>query len=257
VSLPHFFAGAPPVGETLELGPEDARHAVRSLRLGPGDRLTSGDGRGAVAVCRIEEAGRGRVLARVEAREEHPAPGPEVSVLLAPPKGERLAWAIQKLTEVGTDRIVLVEADRSVRRWSGERAGKGLERARGIAREAAKQSRRPFLPEVEGPLPWNEAMGEAASRGPLVLLWEEATRGLASAIPQDPPAAISVAVGPEGGITEREARDAEARGASVAALGTTILRTETAALAAASIVLSRYGRLGDRGEPLDPGGPRG
>lgn len=251
---PHFFAGAPEPRETVILEPDDARHALGALRLRPGDRFTSSDGRGAVVTCRITQASRALVEGEVEERAVELAPSPTLTVILAAPKGDRLAWAIQKLTEVGTDRIVLVEADRSVRRWSGPRGGRALERARGVAHEAAKQSRRPFLPEVEGPRPWEEAMGEAADRGPLVLLWEGATRGLASVLPGGPPTVISLAVGPEGGITEREARDAKERGAALAALGTTILRTETAALAAASIALSRYGRLGDRGPSLDPGG---
>jgi len=96
-------------------------------------------------------------------------------------------------------------------------------------------------------------MAEAAASGPLVLLWEGATEGLASVLPEEAPSTLTLAVGPEGGITTQEARDAETRGASLAALGLTILRTETAALAGASIALARYGRLGDRGSRPDPG----
>jgi len=250
VSLPHFFAGAPEAGAELVLDRDDARHATRSLRLGEGDRLTSSDGRGAVSVARITEAGKDAVRAVVEERREVPPEAPHLTVVLAAPKGDRLAWAIQKLTEVGTDRIVLAESEHSVRRWSGARAARARERAEAVAREAAKQSRRARLPEITGPTSWAEAMGEAA--GPVVLLWEGATEGLGSVLPETPPPALTLAVGPEGGITEEEARDAEARGASLAALGLTILRTETAALAAASIALSRYGRLGDRDPPLDP-----
>lgn len=251
MSAPHFFAGAPEPGAVVTLDGDDARHAVRSLRLGPGDRITSSDGLGGLAVCRITSAGRG-VEAEVLERSVAERPTPEVAVLLAPPKGDRLSWAIQKLTEVGTDRIVLVEAARSVRRWAGERAGKALARAESVAREAAKQSRRRFLPVLEGPSPWDEALEAASARGPVVLLWEEARTGLASVLPGDP-SALSLVIGPEGGIPEEDAREAERRGASLASLGTTILRTETAALAAASVVLSAYGRLGERGEPLDPG----
>lgn len=257
MGLPHFFAGAPEPGATVELVREDARHAVRSLRLGPGDELTSSDGEGAIVVCRIVEAGRDRVVARVEERSTSARPVPQVSVLLAPPKGDRLSWAIQKLTEVGVDRIILVQTGRTVRRWVGERAARVADRAGAVAREAAKQSRRRFLPRVEGPASWSESLEAASSRGPLFLLWEGAATGLAAQLPDEVPGALALVIGPEGGIEETEAREAEARGATLAALGTTVLRTETAALAAASIVLSRYGRLGDRGEPLDPGtGPR-
>ena len=251
MSSPHFFAGAPEPGATVTLDKDDARHAIRSLRLGPGDRITSSDGEGALAECSITSV-EGGVDAKVVGRSVAGRPTPEIAVLLAPPKGDRLAWAIQKLTEVGTDRIVLVEAARSVRRWTGDRAGKALARAEAVAREAAKQSRRRFLPALEGPHPWEVALGEAAARGPVFLLWEAARTGLASVLPERA-SALSLVVGPEGGIPEDDARGAEDRGAVLAALGSTILRTETAALAAASIALSTYGRLGDRGEPLDPG----
>lgn len=246
MSLPHFFAGAPEPGSRVELSPEDARHAVASLRLGVGDRLTSGDGEGGLAVCRVVEVDRQALVAEVESVERSEPEAPQLSVVVAAPKGDRLTWALQKLTEVGTDRVVLVEAARSVRRWSGDRAKRIRARAEAVAREAAKQSRRRFLPEVEGPTGWAEAIGEAAARGPVVLLWEEARTGLASVLPEDAPPSLTLVVGPEGGITEEEARDAESRGALLGALGATVLRTETAALAAASIVLARYGRLGDR-----------
>lgn len=257
MSLPHFFAGAPEPGAELVLDRDDARHATRSLRLGEGDRLTSSDGRGAVAVARITEAGKDVVRAVVEERREVPLESPRLTVVLAAPKGDRLAWAIQKLTEVGTDRIVLAESEHSVRRWSGGRAAKARGRAEAIAGAAAKQSRRARLPEIAGPTSWAQAMAEAASSGPVILLWEGATGGLASVLPEEAPEALTLAVGPEGGITGEEARDAETRGASLAALGLTILRTETAALAGASIALARYGRLGDRSGPLDPGGETG
>lgn len=252
MSLPHFFAGAPQPGGEIVLDKGDARHATRSLRLTEGDRLTSSDGAGGVSVARITAAGKDAVRAVVEERREVPPETPRLTVVLAAPKGDRLAWAIQKLTEVGTDRIVLAESEHSVRRWSGGRAARARDRAQAVAREAAKQSSRARLPEIDGPTSWAEALGE--DDGPLVLLWEGATDGLASVLPDEAPPALTLAVGPEGGITEEEARDAERRGAGLAALGLTILRTETAALAAASIALSRYGRLGDRGEPLDPGG---
>jgi 16S rRNA (uracil1498-N3)-methyltransferase len=205
-----------------------------------------------MALCRILRATPGELVAEVEERTRAAPPVPQVSVLLAPPKGDRLSWAIQKLTEVGTDRLVLIQTGRSVRRWGRERGEKAVARAAAVAREAAKQARRRFLPEVAGPVPWPAALEAASARGPVFLLWEGASTGLAGQLPDEPPEELTLVVGPEGGILEEEAREAEERGARLAALGTTILRTETAALAGASIALSRYGRLGDRGEPLDP-----
>ena len=243
MSLAHFFAGAPEPGETVTLAPDDAHHALRSLRLAPGDRFTSSDGRGAVARCRVTRAGGSGVEGEVEERSEESRPSPFVSVVLAAPKGERLTWAVQKLTEIGADRIVLAEAPRSVRRWDRERGERIAGRLEAVSREAAKQSRRRFLPRVEGPVPWAAAIDDALAEGPAVVLWERASEPLTSLLP---PSAerVTLAIGPEGGIGDKDARAAEAAGASLASLGPGILRTETAAIVSAALALSRYGRLG-------------
>jgi 16S rRNA (uracil1498-N3)-methyltransferase len=241
VSLPHFFAGAPAPGEPVALAPEDARHALRSLRLRVGEQFTSSDGAGGLARCRVVRAANLLVEGEVIERTVEAAPLPRLSVLLSPPKGERLTWAVQKLAELGVDRIVLVETARSVRRWEGERAARVGPRLEAVVREAAKQSRRRFLPEMAGPLPWAEAVVPDVE--PTVVLWERATEGLLRAIP-DEPEALSLVIGPEGGIPREEALAAERAGARLAGLGPTILRTETAAVAAAAVTLARYGRLG-------------
>jgi 16S rRNA (uracil1498-N3)-methyltransferase len=243
VTGPHFFAGAPQPGEPVILSPEDAAHAVRSRRLRPGDEFTSSDGRGALARCRVVRADRLLVEGEVVERSVEERPRPALNVMLAPPKGDRLTWAVQKLAEVGADEIVLVEAARSVRRWEGDRAGRVGPRLEAVAREGAKQARRRFLPSVGGPVPWPEAV-VAPTGGTVVLLWERSGAGLLAALPGAPPGSVTLVVGPEGGIPEDDAREAERAGAILASLGPNVLRTETAAVAGASVVLARYGRLG-------------
>jgi 16S rRNA (uracil1498-N3)-methyltransferase len=242
VSAPHFFAGAPEPGEAVVLAPDDARHALRSLRLREGEEFTSSDGRGALARCRIVRATRLLVEGEVVERSVEDPPVPALTVALTPPKGERLTWAVQKLAELGTDHIVLVEASRSVRRWEGDRAERVGSRLVSVAREAAKQSRRRFLPTLAGPVPWEEVVVPDA--GPTVILWERASLGLTAVLPVDRPSTLTLVVGPEGGIPDEEARAAEAAGAGLAWLGPGILRTETAAVAATAVALARYGRLG-------------
>jgi 16S rRNA (uracil1498-N3)-methyltransferase len=244
VSLPHFFAGAPGPGETVVLEAEDAHHAIRSLRLRVGDRFTSSDGRGSLVTCRVSRATRLLVEGEVLDRSAAEPVRPEISLLLAAPKAERLSWAIQKLTEVGVDGIVVVDMPRSVRRWEGDRARRVAGRLEGVAREAAKQSRRRTLPEMGGPARWEDALKEALGSGPTFLLWEGAERGLASLLPERAPERLALVVGPEGGIDPEDARAAEARGAVLASLGANVLRTETAAVAGAVVALVRYGRLG-------------
>ena len=243
MSRPHFFAGAPEPGQVVVLSSEDAGHAVRALRLREGNEFTSSDGRGALARCRVVRAERLLVEGEVIERSVDPKPRPTLSVLMSPPKGERLTWAVQKLTEIGADEIILVEASRSVRRWEGERAGKVAPRLEAVAREAAKQSRRRFLPALGGPVPWAEAVVPPAE-GVLVVLWEGARTGLLDALPREPIEEVTLVVGPEGGIPEEDARAAERAGAIMASLGPNILRTETAAVAGAAVTLARCGRLG-------------
>jgi 16S rRNA (uracil1498-N3)-methyltransferase len=244
VGLPHFFAGAPQPGETVVLDTDDAHHALRSLRVRPGDRFTSSDGRGGLATCRVIRASGLLLEGEVEERVTERRPEPILRILLSPPKGDRLTWAVQKLVEVGADEIVLVEAARSVRRWKGDRATRAGERLAAVAREAAKQARRRFLPELRGPIEWGAALVEALEAGPVFVLWEGASDGLLGLLPREAPDRLVVVVGPEGGIPEEEAAAARDRGAVLASLGPNILRTETAAVAAASVALARYGRLG-------------
>jgi 16S rRNA (uracil1498-N3)-methyltransferase len=242
VSLPHFFAGAPQPGEPVALSPEDARHAIRSLRLRVGDRFTSADGLGGVAVCRITRADRLLVEAEVVERRDDQRARPHLTVLLAPPKGERLTWAVQKLTELGTDEIILLETSRTVRRFTGDRGERITIRLDATAREAAKQARRVFLPRIGGPVPWVEAV--VPGDDPMFVLWEEGSDGLLPQLPDERPERVSLVIGPEGGIPEEDAREAERRGAKLAWLGEGLLKVETAAVAAAAVVLARYGRLG-------------
>ncbi|HVM11041.1 MAG TPA: RsmE family RNA methyltransferase [Actinomycetota bacterium] len=238
MSLPRFFAGAPEVGGMVVLEGDEARHAAGARRLRDGDMLESGDGEGAIATCVVEASDARRVVARVQERRVEPRPAPHVTVALAPPKGDRLTWGLQKLTELGVDRILLLETERTVRHPAG------LERLRRVVREAAKQSGRPYLPPVDGPVPWTEAL-EAAPVGTLsCVLYEEADDGLLGLLPQERPARVLILVGPEGGLTQEEASGGAERDALLASLGPTLLRTETAAIVGASLVLARYGRLG-------------
>lgn len=240
MSAPHFFVegGVLAGGETTELSAADSHHALRSLRLREGDRVTVADGRGAFATGRLtstRDGPAGVAIARVETVRR---PEPLLEVAMAPPKGERLAWAIQKLTEVGVDRLdLLTGLDRAVRVLSANRTGRLLERLRLVARQAAMQSRRPFVMEV----------GTADLAGILgpdtVVLHEGAKDGLTAVLP-DGPAAVRLIVGPEGSFSDGELAEARRAGSRLAGLGPAILRTETAALAGAVIALGRYSRLG-------------
>ena len=146
-------------------------------------------------------------------------PKPLLTVAFAVPKGDRPELIVQKLTELGIDRIVPIRSDRSVVAWDGERAGKHVERLRRVAREAAMQSRRVWLPVVD-PLTAFDAF-DAIDRSATALA-EPGGEALDGSIE-------TVLVGPEGGWSEAEL----ARGVRRVSLGSTVLRVDTAAIAAA------------------------
>jgi 16S rRNA (uracil1498-N3)-methyltransferase len=148
--------------------------------------------------------------------EQQPEP---VEVWSAIPKGDRPEWIVQKLTELGVARIGFVHCSRSVVRWDAARAERQMDRLRRVAREAAMQSRRVWLPEVVGPV-------SLADLGPT---------GLAFADPEGSPLGppvTRVVVGPEGGFTADELAAAPA----LVNVGALVLRVETAAMAAAVLL---------------------
>ncbi len=232
--LPYFYVDEP--GERVRPSEDDAAHAVRSLRLRPGDEITVADGRGWVGRGTLTPDGDVQI---VESRTLGP-PTPRVRVAMAPPASDRAWWAVQKLTELGVDEIALVESTRSTRALG--RDGHALRRAVAVAREASKQSRRTFLPEVTVSGARGLFVG-APDQETSVVLFEDATEPLSSVLPERLER-ISAYIGPEGGLAPEDLDAARERGAVLASLGEPNLRTETAAIAAAAIVLSRYGRLG-------------
>jgi 16S rRNA (uracil1498-N3)-methyltransferase len=243
VSLPLFFVDelAEP-GHQASLSVADTRHALRSLRMRPGDSMTLTDGRGLVATGRLIREDRGRALVDIGHVRAAERPAPTVSVALAPPKGDRLAWAVQKLGELGVDQALLVATGRSVRGWSAERTASSLSRLRTVAREAAMQSRRPFTMDVRVALTLEEALdGAEVGR---IALWERAPRSLTDVLAPKSAGPTRILVGPEGGFTEEEVDRMKGAGAALASLGSGILRTETAAVVGAALVLARFGRLG-------------
>ena len=199
------------------------------LRLRPGDEVTVSDGVGGWRVCRV-----GPTLDPVGEVQRVPRPQPRVTVAFAVVKGERPEWAVQKLTEIGVTRIVPLQTSRSVVRWPLGEASAQLARLRRVAREAAVQSRRVWLPVVEGVAPFDAVAAEAGA----------ALAHPGGAAPSlDRPTLL---VGPEGGWDEAEL----ASGPSLVGLGPTVLRTETAALVAGTLLCALLaGTIGQNGDP--------
>ena len=202
-----------------ELDEADEHHLRRVLRIRQTDVVTVGDGAGRWVAARLSEGGLG-----VESEAVMEAAPRRSVVLCAIPKGDRPEWIVQKLTEIGATSIGFIECARSVVRWDAERSRRQLERLRRIAREAAMQSRRLWLPEIL----------DVAALAAAVATTERCAiadpEGVALAADID-----TVLVGPEGGFTDSEL-DLVPRRVS---LSNNVLRVETAALAAALMLTQR------------------
>jgi 16S rRNA (uracil1498-N3)-methyltransferase len=200
-----------------ELAEDDGHHLDRVLRLRPGEVVSASDGRGGLRLCTY--VGAGGVEPAGEAAWEE-APAPPLAVGFALIKGDRPEWIVQKLTECGVDRIVPFVGERSVVQWEAAKAERQAERMARVAREAAMQSRRRWLPVVEAVAPFASVVAEANGSG-----WVRADLGADEAPTLDRP---SILVGPEGGWSEAE----RVAVAAAVGLGPTVLRAETAAVAA-------------------------
>lgn len=229
-----FYAdGIPTVGGTAVVDGDEGFHAATVRRIRPGEILTLSDGAGTVADCVVEDVGKKSLTARVTARRTARRSQPPVTVVQAIPKAERSELAVELATEAGADDFVAWQADRCVARWDGERADKGLRRWRAVARSAARQSRRAWIPGVTGPLTTRDLCVYLAGRTDAVtlVLHESADRRIAD-IPVADAAAIILVVGPEGGVSDTELDALTAAGALATVLGPTVLRTSTAAAVA-------------------------
>jgi 16S rRNA (uracil1498-N3)-methyltransferase len=213
------------------LEPDDAHHLLRVLRLRAGEEVSVSDGTGRWRVCRLRVAHGGQAeLEPVGDTAMVPPAAPPVSLAVALPKGEPGDWAVQKLAELGVDRIIVLAAARSTLRWAREGPGqqeKAKSRLRRIIRSAGMQARLVRLPELLGPLSVPELLNQA---GLLSVADLDADTGPSLSHP-------TVLVGPEGGWEPGEVPAHVPR----IGLGPTVLRVETAAVVVAGILTTMRG----------------
>jgi 16S rRNA (uracil1498-N3)-methyltransferase len=242
VSLPVFLSdevsGAAP-GAVIRLEGDEGRHAATVMRIRVGEQLVLTDGAGTSATATVSATGKSSLVARVDEVRYVDRELPHVTVVQAIPKGDRGELAVEMLTEIGVDRIVPWAASRSVAVWRGERAAKSLAKWRAAARTASKQARRDWLPEVTELAGTAQVVDLITRVDVALVLHEGATLPLAD-VALDDLTSVLLVVGPEGGLTDEEL--AAFAGASVVRLGTSVLRTSTAGVAAVAAVLSRTAR---------------
>jgi len=234
-----FFVEAVHRGHAQITG-ADAHHLTRVLRVETGQKFEISDNSN-VYLAEVESARKDLVsfaiLEPVEVAQAHLRTRLFVSLI----KFERFEWMLEKATELGVEQVTPLETDRSEKGLE-QAAGKRLPRWNRIAREASEQSRRARLPEIDSPMKLEEALRCAAEHR--FALDEAEGRGILSAIPAEVQSGAQVLVlaGPEGGWTDRERAVIVAAGWTPVSLGDTILRAETAAIAALAILNAAWAR---------------
>lgn len=231
------------VGGVVRIDGDEAHHAVAVRRIAVGEQVRLVDGRGRWVVGPVVATGKRALEVEVAEVVDETQPVPGLVVVQALPKGDRGELAVEVLTEIGVTTVVPWAAARSVAVWRGERATKSHARWVATAREAAKQARRAWFPEVLPLATTAEAVALVADLDVAVVLHEEATTPLADVpLPTGPEARIGIVVGPEGGLAPEELAAYVDVGAHVVRLGSEVLRTSTAGVAAAAALLARTQR---------------
>jgi 16S rRNA (uracil1498-N3)-methyltransferase len=231
VTPPLFFLDAGVDVGVVVVGGDEGRHAADVRRLRAGESVLVGDGAGAVGSGNVKSVARGELSVEVSDVRREARPEPSFAVAQALAKGGRDEDAVEAMTEVGVDVVIGWQAERSVARWT-DRTGA---RWAATARAAAKQSRRAWIPQVQGPLSTAQLADRVRAGGLAVVLHEAAREPLAATALPDA-GEVLVVVGPEGGISGDELDVLTAAGARLCRVGPHVLRTSTAGVAAISVL---------------------
>ncbi len=247
-------------GDRVRLSPEQSHQVHHVLRLRPGDAIVVLDGAGAEYDVTLTTVGSRETTGRVtNQRQAAGEPTVEVTLFQSVLAREKFEWVLQKGAEVGVARFVPVLTERSLVRVRQIEESKRT-RWRRILTEAAEQSHRGRIPEIEEIVAWKDAVSQL--RGfdrSLIAATSGTSRTIKESLePGDKPLeSIAVLIGPEGGFTDDEVKQACENGALAISLGPRILRTETAAVVVPALVLHELGNLQPRegrGGPEDSAG---
>jgi 16S rRNA (uracil1498-N3)-methyltransferase len=245
--MPTFFVASEAiVPPAVRISGPLLRHLRQSLRLQPGDTLSITDERGLRYRAEITEIGGQALIGRIlDTTSAPPKAGASIILAQALLKGEKMDWVIQKATELGVERIAPVLATHSVVRPRADRIEHQLARWQRIALEAAQQSERWSVPVLDDPAPVAELWPRSKAAATKILLAERSSgASLIDVVLPGNSGDVWLLVGPEGGWEEEEAAQALQHGFTAVTLGPRILRAETAAIAAISVLQSRLGGLG-------------
>ncbi|SHI37368.1 16S rRNA (uracil(1498)-N(3))-methyltransferase [Propionispora hippei] len=234
------------LGAAVTITGPDAYHMSRVLRMKPGERVTliAEDGQAVIAVIQQVEEYRIRLCPEEIIKEEKESPV-RVSLAQCLPKSDKMDYIVQKAVELGADSIIPVISQNTVVRYDAKKKAERVSRWQKIAAEAAKQSGRLQVPVVEAVQDLDQLFQHIDKESKVLLLYEgQADTTLKQVLRQEDSLRYTIIVGPEGGFTPDEVQLCRSLGALVITLGPRILRTETAPVAALSIVMYECGDMG-------------
>ncbi|MDD7739459.1 MAG: 16S rRNA (uracil(1498)-N(3))-methyltransferase [Fusicatenibacter sp.] len=227
--------------EKVHIQGEDVNHIKNVLRMHPGEKILVSAGGTEEYHCTVEAYADGEVIAAVDevtaAQKELPS---RICLFQGLPKSDKMELIVQKAVELGAAQIVPVEMERCVVKLDAKKAANRVERWQAIAQSAAKQSKRMIIPKVHPVVTYQEALAMAEEMEVGLIPYEHAqgmehTREVLEAI--RPGASIGIFIGPEGGISEEEIRQAMERCVEPVTLGGRILRTETAGMTVLAVLM--------------------
>lgn len=237
-----FVSGENIRGNMITMDPGEARHIERVLRLAAGDLIKVFDGSGAEYLVRLIGHNEDRLMGEIiETDYMDTEAAASLYLVQGIGKGDKMDTIVQKAVEIGIKAIYPLACERSVVRLEGDKAFKRVQRWQDIARESCKQCRRNIIPEVKSVMDFSQLWREIDGRTSIMLYENEKDLSLKAYLRERAQhlagQEIFLLVGPEGGFSPQEAETARNYHCTTVTLGPRILRTETAGLAAASIIL--------------------
>jgi 16S rRNA (uracil1498-N3)-methyltransferase len=244
-----FFAVKDDIcADNIKIHGEDVAHISKVLRLRIGDNIIIGDGEKYEYLCSVKEIDKKFITCSIIEKSENESEPPiKVDLYQGIPKSAKMDVIIQKCTEIGVEKIIPVNTERViVKTTEGKEFLSKIERWQKISEEAAKQSGRGRIPDIEKPITFNEAVMRFKDYDMVLMPYEkEKATGLKQLIKsKNNIRKIAVFIGPEGGFSNEETFVAENNGAALVTLGPRILRTETAGFVTLAVTMYELGDMG-------------
>ena len=234
------------LSQQVTMDGNEAHHLLHVLRQKVGDEVVIVDIAGQAAIATITSIDQGKAMLTVLERLSEAREAP-ITVVLAQglTKSDKMDYIVQKSTELGITAVIPMAADESVVKYDITKQQSRQRRWQKIASEAAKQCHRNTIPDIGDVQMLEQVLEDAKADTNIMMFYEGDTPlGIKQALTDSRPGSYLIIVGPEGGFSAREVALAKAKGVQLVTMGPRILRTETAAIAAVSIVMYHHGDLG-------------